>query len=337
MSYLNYKYNQSVIGGTFDRLHDGHKFFIDVAFKNSKFVTIGLTKKSMLISKVLNSKIESFSDRKKNLIMYLQDKDYFKRANIISITDVYGSSTHEKDLESIYIIESGLKNALIINEKRKDLDLPELEIITVPIIKDDLGVPLSSTRLRISKKYKNIKYADKFSNSKTLLLPNNLRKKFREPIGNVYKNLLDYDFTHKKFILAVGDIVTSELIKIGVSPTICIYDFKTNRSRIDDKKILDLLPKANYTLLNSAGSLNSETVLKLVEIIENQKKTNQRIAIAIYGEEDLLTLPAILFSPKGAIVVYGIYNEGAIIVEVTERLKKEIEENYLNNLLPSNE
>jgi len=44
----------------------------------------------------------------------------------------------------------------------------------------------------------------------------------------------------------------------------------------------------------------------------------------IKGEEDLLTLPAILLAPLGAIVIYGQKDVGAVVVEVTEEIKQKI-------------
>ncbi len=43
------------------------------------------------------------------------------------------------------------------------------------------------------------------------------------------------------------------------------------------------------------------------------------------GEEDLATLPAILYAPLGSAVVYGQPNEGSVLVMVTPEKKKQIE------------
>ena len=48
--------------------------------------------------------------------------------------------------------------------------------------------------------------------------------------------------------------------------------------------------------------------------------------IIVDGEEDLATLPAILYAPLGSAVVYGQPNEGSVLVDVTPEKKLHIEE-----------
>jgi uncharacterized protein (UPF0218 family) len=47
-------------------------------------------------------------------------------------------------------------------------------------------------------------------------------------------------------------------------------------------------------------------------------------SLVIQGEEDLLTLPAILLAPLNSFVFYGQYKTGMICVTVTEEKKNEI-------------
>jgi len=51
---------------------------------------------------------------------------------------------------------------------------------------------------------------------------------------------------------------------------------------------------------------------------------DERIKIVVDGEEDLATLPAILYAPLGSAVVYGQPNEGSVLVEVTPEKKKHV-------------
>jgi len=46
--------------------------------------------------------------------------------------------------------------------------------------------------------------------------------------------------------------------------------------------------------------------------------------LIIDGEEDLLTLPAILFAPLGSLVLYGHWQHGIIGVEITEEIKQAV-------------
>jgi uncharacterized protein (UPF0218 family) len=44
------------------------------------------------------------------------------------------------------------------------------------------------------------------------------------------------------------------------------------------------------------------------------------------GEEDLLTLPAILYAPDGAFVVYGQPYVGVVVAEATKTMKEQVKE-----------
>jgi hypothetical protein len=51
----------------------------------------------------------------------------------------------------------------------------------------------------------------------------------------------------------------------------------------------------------------------------------QSVKMVIEGEEDLLTLPAILYAANDSFVIYGQPYEGIVIVKATPTKKKEIQ------------
>jgi hypothetical protein len=54
--------------------------------------------------------------------------------------------------------------------------------------------------------------------------------------------------------------------------------------------------------------------------------SNHQTKIVVEGEEDLLTLIAIMNAPQESLVVYGQPHEGIVVVKVTEDKKTEISE-----------
>jgi len=60
--------------------------------------------------------------------------------------------------------------------------------------------------------------------------------------------------------------------------------------------------------------------------IQTSLQGEEKIKIIVEGEEDLATLPAILYAPMGSAVVYGQPNEGSVLVDVTAEKKLHIEE-----------
>jgi uncharacterized protein (UPF0218 family) len=75
-------------------------------------------------------------------------------------------------------------------------------------------------------------------------------------------------------------------------------------------------------VMNPAATLNPE----LIEMIKDSLAGKERIKIVVDGEEDLATLPVILYAPLGSAVVYGQPNEGSVLVEVTLEKKEQIKD-----------
>lgn len=139
-----------IAAGTFDHLHEGHKYFLETAFLYGR-VMIGLCADSMISHKVCAEKILGYEKRKKALITYLTEKGYiYGRDYIIQkIKDKFGFADDIEDIDAILVTPDVRKNADKINEVRKAKNWKELEIVEVPLLKDEKGV-ISSTRIRQS-------------------------------------------------------------------------------------------------------------------------------------------------------------------------------------------
>jgi pantetheine-phosphate adenylyltransferase len=319
---MSFLYKQSVLGGTFDHLHLGHKKLIDTAFEQSEHVTIGLTNPAMYQNKLLADFIEDYSLREESLKNYLKEKDFLNRATIISIADIYGTTLQDNKIEAIFATEENLQNINLINSKRKEISFTELKVIIVSYVKDNNGENISSERIRkgeIDREgfvYKNI-----FSNKQTLILSAELRPHLQKPIGEVVKNTKDVIslLSKKTIVIAVGDIIASSLNQEGVVPAISIIDFRTRRHDIENIKHYQ-----GEMVINEQGTINSEAVKVFQEKLDLYLKSGKKQTIAIAGEEDLLTLPAILLAPLCSIVLYGQFDMGVVVNQVDEELKKRI-------------
>lgn len=329
---MNYKFKHAILGGTFDHFHKGHKHFLDTAFSQAENITIGLTTSELIKNKLLFGTIESYETREKVLKDFLEKYGYTKRASIIPINDIYGNSLEDKNIDSIFITDMGLKNAQKINEERKKKGFPLINIIKVETLDSKDGEIISSTRIRSGEIDRNgHSYLSVFSGTQELLLPDFLRAGLKKPAGKIVSEIdKNYHLEKDRFIIAVGDIVVANLIKRGYQPNISIFDFKTKRQEITDNNIVSVLPRPQTTLDNAQGTINTSSVYALHSLIKRAIETNEKIAIKIIGEEDLLTLPAILLTPLGSVVFYGIRDVGAVEITVTEEKKQEIEREYLD-------
>lgn len=139
-----------IASGTFDRLHEGHKYFLKEAFKRG-FVMIGLCADSMLTHKVCAEEIYPYQKRKDDLTQHVTSKGYTHGKDYVikKIEDKFGFAVNIKDIDAILVTPGVRKNAEEINEVRKSKGWKPLEIIEIPFLKDEKGV-ISSTRLRTS-------------------------------------------------------------------------------------------------------------------------------------------------------------------------------------------
>lgn len=135
------------IGGTFDILHKGHKKLLEEAFRHAGengFVFIGLTKQKIHNGK---RKIRKYEERKKDLIKFLEEKNWLNKSEVIPITSKYGLAV-EEDYDGIVVSPETYNVAREINEKRIQKGRKPLKIIKVPFVLAEDGKPISTSRIK---------------------------------------------------------------------------------------------------------------------------------------------------------------------------------------------
>ncbi len=330
---MQHKYVSTILGGTFDHFHIGHEAFVSAPFNDSLHVTIGIVESPFSNAKSFALAIESYAVRLQNLTNYLKGIGVFDRSTIIPIHDIYGTTLTGNNIEAIYVTSSTRQNAVLINEKRLTLGMPPLEIKEVPHVKADDGQIVSSSLIRsgiIDRSGHS--YLKIFKSTKSLVMPESLRDQLREPLGIVISdyNSLPAHIPGSSLIVTVGDIVSMDLLKTGITPAICVVDFQTKRADIDKRITAKYFPIIHQTLQNPAGSINPQIADIYLQSFNIFQKTSTTQIIKVDGEEDLLTLPALLLSPLGSFVIYGIPNLGACVIEVTPEIKSKIKSFFYN-------
>ena len=166
---------------------------------------------------------------------------------------------------------------------------------------------------------------------KLLVLPEELRSELKSPLGKLCKGngvecikAMGQELKAAKKIAAVGDMTAFYLLEASITPDLTVVDNKTKRMPAPDH-VQHRLEYDSYKTIkvkNPAATLNPE----LIELIKDSLAGEERIKIVVDGEEDLATLPAILYAPLGSAVVYGQPNEGSVLVEVTQEKKEQIKD-----------
>ncbi len=71
---------------------------------------------------------------------------------------------------------------------------------------------------------------------------------------------------------------------------------------------------------NPAGGLDGGAI----ELVRRELAAGGASRVLVNGEEDLLVLPAVLFSEDGADVFYGQPNEGMVHVKVSPQVRRRV-------------
>jgi uncharacterized protein (UPF0218 family) len=153
---------------------------------------------------------------------------------------------------------------------------------------------------------------------KTYFLPANLKKELRKvwgipifgkekEVAEKFRNIAQ----EKKFkkIITVGDYCSLTLLS-----DVKIFDGKIKRKKIEKT------PPFSLQCSNQAGTIQPEVWPIIKEAIGENKN------VFVKGEEDLLVIPSVLLSSKKTAVVYGLYQKGICLIEVTPEIKKTLKE-----------
>lgn len=143
-------------------------------------------------------------------------------------------------------------------------------------------------------------------------LPESLRDSLKDPFGSVYTDAKTVVDLVDSMLVTVGDVVTYECERVGRVPDVAVVDERTKRTPVR-AEIKDALGDADVVVENPAGAISEAVLVALRDAVG----AHEPVRIRVVGEEDLVTLPAIIVAPLGASVVYGQPNEGMVLVEVT--------------------
>lgn len=158
-----------------------------------------------------------------------------------------------------------------------------------------------------------------------LKLPPELRPRLKRPLGELYQSTSELVERLRELkpakLVAVGDVVSAELLWVGVKPDVVVVDGRVMRAPAEEgiKRAIGSFRARVMRVNNPPGTISPELKRAL-------EATDSPLKVEVEGEEDLAVLPAVLSAPLGAVVVYGQPGKGVVLVEVTEQKKREFRE-----------
>ncbi|OAQ25837.1 Nucleotidylyl transferase, partial [Linnemannia elongata AG-77] len=143
------------LGGTFDHLHAGHKILLSMtAWISSHRVVCGVTDDAMLKTKKFKEFMEPLDKRIEAVERFLR---IFKRGlvyEVVPISDMYGPTITDDKLEALMVSKETLKGGGMVNQERRNRNLPPLTIEVINVISptetqvDEVSLKISSTFIR---------------------------------------------------------------------------------------------------------------------------------------------------------------------------------------------
>jgi len=337
---MAYQYNKVIAAGTFDRLHNGHQQILDTALLLGKEVSCGLTTLEMNRKKILAETIQTYSKRENFLKKYFRWKNKRTKTSIVPISDIYGPTLKENDIDAIITTPESSGNVDKINSLRAKRNLKPVEKIIASLVAAQDRKKLSSTRIRLGQIDRQGKVFNRLFFEKNLILPDNQRQYFKKPLGKLMKAdisslswlaLLAKQEINKKptpMVITVGDIVTQSFLQAGVNFHLSIIDHYSRRVKLNNNFNRRLIDESGFCLraVNKAGGLSASLTKTIKQCLSEIVFENKHGILEVEGEEDLTVLPAILLSPLRSLVFYGQPNQGIVMVRVTEKIKQKVYE-----------
>jgi phosphopantetheine adenylyltransferase len=154
-------YSHSILGGTFDHLHEGHKVLLTAAcLTSSHTIHVGVSGEPLLTNKQYANVLESYEVREENVRRFLTTISPHTIKNIFLLNDPFGPTITDPQLDALILSKETEKAITSINDKRSIQSLKPLIPIVINYIFDISLLPNFPTLLQTGtlEQYEGEKY-----------------------------------------------------------------------------------------------------------------------------------------------------------------------------------
>uniref|UniRef100_A0A1I8BPU6 CTP_transf_like domain-containing protein n=1 Tax=Meloidogyne hapla TaxID=6305 RepID=A0A1I8BPU6_MELHA len=131
---LEKPYDHVVLGGAFDKLHNGHKLLLSEAVLLSKKITCGVTDGDMIKKKILYELMDPVKSRCAQVENFVNDISESVKCITVPIYDAYGPSIEDNGYQAIIVSDETLIGGEAVNTKRKEKGLTPLKIHIIKLL-----------------------------------------------------------------------------------------------------------------------------------------------------------------------------------------------------------
>jgi len=141
------KFDLVAMGGTFDVIHKGHTTLLSDAFSISTKVIIGLTSDEMALRKGKNIQ-NDYNKRLETLVKTIEKSFPNREFEISKLDNDFGPAVLEKEVQALVVSGETSNQGEVLNRLRKQKNLPEVEVVVVPMVLAKDGLRISTTRIK---------------------------------------------------------------------------------------------------------------------------------------------------------------------------------------------
>lgn len=313
------RYACCLVGGTFDRLHSGHKLLLSMAISRSEQVEIHVVNDEIASRK--SPHIQSYDDRVNAIYDWLSEKSYHS-VSIFQLNDSFGPAPNHESADAIIATPETIGNCQEINRMRELSGLGKLSILEVPHMLDYSGKIISSSRIRSGMiDSDGNAWIDVQNRQHELKMVATLDNELKTPMGTLFEGPEEYPEVamseaiesidrQNSSIVAVGDVSVATLIGMGIVPDIGIVDGMTKRVKLNESELID---SSHFTNTLSAINPAGHIMPSLIDAVENALSKDEPTIINVEGEEDLAPIIIHCLAPIGTAVIYGQPKTGVVV------------------------
>ena len=317
-----------LVGGTFDRLHAGHRLLLNAASKDADAVEIHIT--SDLMAEDKSPFVQSFDVRMDELHNWgerIQDC----KISVHQLNDAYGPARHHSTADAIVATAETIGMCVFINEERIKNGLAPLHVIEVMHLDAIEGGIISSSAIRNGHMdQEGHPWIPRKLRESRLKMAAALDQELKTPMGILFEGpeddpeigmtaALDGLPSPHGAIITVGDVTTKTMLDMGLTPDIALIDGQTKRTELEES--LKVNPQQFHHRIhaeNPAGFLTPS----LNQAIATALLAEETLVLEVEGEEDLAPLIIHCLAPIGTLVLYGQPKTGVVVQYTTLEVKQ---------------
>ena len=321
---------RGLLGGTFDRVHEGHARLINQALEYCTHVEIWITSDD--IAKTKDKRCWDWTKRRSEIEMIIKSISS-DRVSFHVLHDSFGPAIEHPDADAIICTSETLPSCEEINRIRMENKMKSLEIIVVEHVRGSDGRVISSSRIRGGSTDRSGELFVHESDFKgPRILTPEVESMLKTPYGTLHEGPENdhrvaltealKSIQNDSNIVAVGDVTVLGLLRLSCIPNIALIDGMTKRNNWPDAKLID---RSKFDIVSAAYNPAGKLTPQLFETCRNavnSLKNQQNSLIVVDGEEDLSPIVLHLLLPVESVIIYGQPGKG-VVTRTTDLETKE--------------